>query len=170
VKKAIDLLQGDPGRAWKIDEIARLCGIPRRTLEKHFKRFLGMRSTKFLHTERFELVRRKLLRAPPGTNVAQIASDCGFNYVGRFALTYRSRYGESPSDTLTWGRIPAAMRSSSFRSSSLWDRPTLAVLPFELMGPQMSLISAMRSPRHCAVPDGSRSNPRQRGVTTSMEA
>ena len=39
VKKAIDLLQGDPGRAWKIDEIARLCGIPRRTLEKHFKRF-----------------------------------------------------------------------------------------------------------------------------------
>jgi AraC-like DNA-binding protein/tetratricopeptide (TPR) repeat protein len=138
VKKAIDLLQGDPGRAWKIDQIARLCGVPRRTLEKHFKRFLGCAPLKFLHTERFEQARRKLLRAPPGANVTRIASDCGFNHVGRFALTYRSRYGESPSDTLTWGRIPAAMKSSSFRSSSLWDRPTLAVFPFDLMGPSVA--------------------------------
>jgi AraC-like DNA-binding protein/tetratricopeptide (TPR) repeat protein len=135
VKKAIDLLQGDPGRAWKIDEIARLCGVPRRTLEKHFKRFLGCGPLKFLHTERFEQVRRKLLRAPPGANVTQIASDCGFNHVGRFALTYRRRYGESPSDTLNWGRIPAATQSSSFRSPSFRDRPTLAVFPFDLMGP-----------------------------------
>src|SRR5580693_2150026 len=108
VKKAIDLLHGDPGRPWKIDEIARRCGVPRRTLEKHFKRFLGCGPLKFLHNERFEQVRRKLLRAPPSANVTQIASDCGFNHVGRFAVTYRSRYGESPRDTLSWGRIPAA--------------------------------------------------------------
>jgi AraC-like DNA-binding protein len=134
VKKALDLLHGDPGRAWKIDEIARLCDVPRRTLEKHFKRFLGCAPLKFLHTERFEQVRRKLLRAPPGANVMQIASDCGFNHVGRFALTYRSRYGESPSETLNWGRIPAATSASSFRLPSLWDRPTLAVFPFDQVG------------------------------------
>lgn len=134
VKKAIDLLHGDPGRAWKIDEIARLCGVPRRTLEKHFKRFLGCAPLKLLHNERFEQARRKLLRAPPSANVTQIASDCGFNHVGRFALTYRSRYGESPSDTLSWGRIPAATKSSSFRSPAFWDRPTLAVFPFDQMG------------------------------------
>src|ERR1700677_1815960 len=135
VKKAIDLLRGDPGRAWKIDEIARLCDVPRRTLEKHFKNFLGCAPLRFLHIERFERVRRQLLQAPPGANVTQIAADCGFNHVGRFALTYRSRYGESPSDTLSWGRIPAAMKPSSLRSSSLWDRPTLAVFPFNPMGP-----------------------------------
>jgi AraC-like DNA-binding protein/tetratricopeptide (TPR) repeat protein len=135
VRKAIDLLQGDPGRAWKIDDIARLCGVPRRTLEKHFRRFLGRAPLKFLHNERFDQVRRKLLRAPPGANVMQIAADCGFNHFGRFALTYRGRYGESPSDTLRWSRIPAATKSSSFRSPAFWDRPTLAVLPFGQMGP-----------------------------------
>jgi AraC-like DNA-binding protein len=135
VKKAIGLLQDDLGRAWKIDEIARLCGVPRRTLEKHFKRFLRCAPLKFLHNERFEQARRKLLRAPPSANVMQIASDCGFNHFGRFSLTYRSRYGESPSDTLSWGRIPAATKSSSFRSPGFWDRPTLAVFPFDQMGP-----------------------------------
>ena len=135
VKKAIDLLQGDPGRAWKIGEIARLCGVPRRTLEKHFSSFLGRAPLQFLRDERFEQVRRKLLRAPPGANVTRIASECGFNHAGRFALTYRSRYGESPSDTLSWGRIPAATKSSSFRSPAFWDRPTLAVIPFDRMGP-----------------------------------
>jgi AraC-like DNA-binding protein/tetratricopeptide (TPR) repeat protein len=138
VKKAIDLIQCDPGHAWRIDDIARLCGVPRRTLEKHFKRFLGCAPLSFLHTQRFAQVRRNLLRAPPGANVTQIASDCGFNHVGRFALAYRGRYGESPSDTLNWGRIPAAARPSSFRSSSLWDRPTLAVFPFDLMGPAVA--------------------------------
>jgi AraC-like DNA-binding protein/tetratricopeptide (TPR) repeat protein len=135
VKKAIDLFQADPGRAWKIGEIAHLCGVSRRTLEKHFNHFLGCAPLKFLHTERFKQVRRRLLRAPPSANVTQIASDCGFNHVGRFALTYRSRYGESPSNTLNWGRIPAATKSSSFRSPAFWDRPTLAVFPFDQMGP-----------------------------------
>ena len=108
---------------------------PAAYLEKHFKRFLGCAPLKFLHSERFEQARRKLLRAPPSANVMQIASDCGFNHLGRFSLTYRSRYGESPSDTLSWGRIPAATKSSSFRSPASWDRPTLAVFPFDQMGP-----------------------------------
>jgi AraC-like DNA-binding protein/tetratricopeptide (TPR) repeat protein len=135
VKKAIDLLRSDSGRAWKMGEIARLCGVPRRTLEKHFTRFLGCAPLKFLHGERFEQARRKLLRAPPGANVTRIASECGFNHPGRFALTYRSRYGESPSDTLSWGHIPAATKQSSFRSPAFWDRPTLAVIPFDRTGP-----------------------------------
>jgi AraC-like DNA-binding protein/tetratricopeptide (TPR) repeat protein len=135
LKKAVDLLQGDPGRAWKIDDIALLSGMPRRTLEKHFRRFVGCSPLSYLHRERFDQARRKLLRAPPGVSVTQIASDCGFNHVGRFAVTYRSRFGESPSDTLSWARIPAATKPSWFRSPVFWDRPTLAILPFALTGP-----------------------------------
>src|SRR5271170_2666104 len=41
VKKAIDLLRGDLARAWRIGDLARRCDVPRRTLEKHFRRFVG---------------------------------------------------------------------------------------------------------------------------------
>jgi AraC-like DNA-binding protein/tetratricopeptide (TPR) repeat protein len=134
VKKAIGILQGDPARPWKIGELAHLCEVPRRALEKHFRSFVGSAPLEFLHTERFDQARRKLLSAPPGANVTKIASECGFGHLGRFALAYRERYGESPSDTLRWGRIPATAKSSAFHLAASSDRPALAVFPFKLIG------------------------------------
>jgi len=31
-EKAIDLLRADLGRGWKVDDLTRLCQVPRRTL------------------------------------------------------------------------------------------------------------------------------------------
>ena len=134
VRKAIDLLRGDLGYPWRIDELALLCVVPRRTLEKHFKRFVGCSPLEFLRKERLNQARRNLLRAPPDANVTAIATDCGFSHLGRFALAYRDHYGESPSDTLRWGRIPANTMPSALRLTGCADRPTLAVCPFDLDG------------------------------------
>jgi AraC-like DNA-binding protein/tetratricopeptide (TPR) repeat protein len=136
LKKAIDLLQADLARGWKVDDLARLCQVPRRTLEKHFRRFIGLAPLEFLRTERFDEVRRQLLRAPPGATVTQVATGCGFNHLGRFALAYRDRHGESPSDTLQRRRVPPAANSVPVRLVASAERPALAVLPFELIGPQ----------------------------------
>jgi AraC-like DNA-binding protein/tetratricopeptide (TPR) repeat protein len=135
VKKAIDLFRSDPARSWRIGDLARRCGVPRRTLEKHFRRFVGCAPLEFLHTERLDQARRKLLSAPPGASVTEIAAACGLNHFGRFAVVYRDRYGESPSETLRWRRIPASATSASFRLTASSERPALALLPFDLAGP-----------------------------------
>ena len=134
VKKAVDLLQGNLRYAWKIGELARLCGLPRRTLEKHFRRFLGCSPLEYLRGARLDQARRKLARAAPSVNVTEIAGDCGFNHLGRFAIAYRDRYAESPSDTLRRSRIPASAPSSAFRAAGFCERPTLAIIPFGLVG------------------------------------
>ncbi|HTZ77742.1 MAG TPA: helix-turn-helix domain-containing protein [Stellaceae bacterium] len=135
VKKAVDLLRADLGRGWKVDDLARLCQIPRRTLEKHFRRFIGLAPLEFLQAERFDEARRRLLRAPPGTSVTQVAIGCGFNHLGRFALTYRHRHGENPSDTLRRRRVSPG-NPVPVRLVAVAERPALAVLPFELTGPR----------------------------------
>jgi transcriptional regulator GlxA family with amidase domain len=128
VRRAIDLLRGDLGRPWTVDELAQLCVVPRRTLEKHFKRFVGCSPLEFLRKERLNQVRRSLLRAPPDANVTAIATDCGFSHLGRFALAYRDHCGESPSDTLRWGRIPAN-RSVGLASDRLCGPPDACCVP-----------------------------------------
>jgi AraC-like DNA-binding protein len=139
VKKAIDLLRGDLARSWRIGDLARRCGVPRRTLEKHFRRFAGCAPRAFLRAERLDQARRKLLMARPGTSVTDIAADCGLNHFGRFAVLYRERYGESPSETLRWRHAAAAsVRSAPLRLAASLERPTLALLPFELAGPLRS--------------------------------
>ena len=100
LKKALSLLRAEPGRGWTIDTLAALCGIGRRTLHKHFQRFVGRPPLAYLRKLRLEEARRQLLRAAPGANVAGIASDCGFTHLGRFATWYRGHYGESASATL----------------------------------------------------------------------
>lgn len=135
VKKAIDLVRGDLARRWTIDDLARHCRMPRRTLEKHFRRFVGCAPSEFVRTARLDQARRKLIAAGPGANVTGVAMQCGLTHLGRFAVTYRERYGESPSDTLRYRRIPQQPNRSPFRLAACSERATLAVLPFDLIGP-----------------------------------
>jgi len=48
---------------------------------------------------RLTLARERLRRPGPQT-VSEVALDCGFWELGRFAQAYRAAYGERPSETL----------------------------------------------------------------------
>jgi hypothetical protein len=50
LKKAVDLLQNDPARSWTVAALAVSCDIPRRTLEKHFRRHLHQTPVEYLRT------------------------------------------------------------------------------------------------------------------------
>jgi AraC-like DNA-binding protein len=70
------------------------------------------------------LARRKLVRSvAAATTVTQIATDHGFWELGRFAVAYRSLFGESPSVTLA--RPPV-------------DRPTSRDEPFAISGSRIA--------------------------------
>ena len=68
---------------------------------------LGMGAMQYLRRRRLELAHRALRAANPHEDtVAEIAMRYGFWELGRFAGTYRARFGEPPSATL---RRPRAL-------------------------------------------------------------
>jgi len=135
LKKAIERLEREPERAWRLPDLAELSEVAPRTLQKHFKRFLGRTPLAFLQQLRFERARQDLLRGDPRTSVTAIATRCGFAHLGRFATEYRRRYGESPSATFRCAQR-AILRSGppSSMLPAILDRPAVALLPFECAG------------------------------------
>ncbi|MFP6560294.1 anthranilate 1,2-dioxygenase regulatory protein AndR [Paraburkholderia sp. B3] len=81
-------------------EIAAAAGVPVRTLLDGFQRFSHASPMQFVRESRLERARERLLAAREAERVADIALGCGFANLGRFALAYREKFGESPSDTL----------------------------------------------------------------------
>jgi transcriptional regulator GlxA family with amidase domain len=60
-----------------------------------------MRPHRYLWLRRMNLVRRARVHAEPTSKtVTEIANDCGFAELGRFAVSHRKLFGESPSVTL----------------------------------------------------------------------
>jgi AraC-like DNA-binding protein len=81
-----------------LHDIAAAAGVPARTLETHFKAYLGTTPLGWLRHARLARAREELLRNR-SAGVTEIALASGFNQLGRFARDYRALYGERPSDT-----------------------------------------------------------------------
>ena len=105
VKTVIDLIEGDPGQAWTISDLARAAGISVRALEDGFHRHVGISPRAYLRNCRLDRVHEELLAAPPGeASVGDVAFRWGFAHLGRFAKAYRHRFGANPSETLRLSR------------------------------------------------------------------
>jgi AraC-like DNA-binding protein len=83
-------------------ELADAAGVSERTLHAAFRRRYGTSPIAHLRGLRMDAAREALLAAEPasGITVARIALEHGFAHPGRFAVTYRERFGESPAETL----------------------------------------------------------------------
>jgi AraC-like DNA-binding protein len=134
LKKAIEWLEAEPARPWRLRELAAASGAAPRTLQKLFRRFLGCAPIAFVRKVRFDRVRQELLRGPQGTSITEIATRCGFAHLGRFATEYRRRYGESPSTTVQRSRrVSGSSSAAQPVLSSALERPAIAVFPFDLI-------------------------------------
>jgi AraC-like DNA-binding protein len=80
-------------------DIVAASRVPGRTLFKHFKDHRGISPMRYLRTARLKKVREWLQRAEPEQEIADIAMRWQIEHMGRFALEYRKRFGESPSET-----------------------------------------------------------------------
>jgi AraC-like DNA-binding protein len=76
-------------------------GVPERTLRMCCAEFLGVSPMRYILLQRLNKARLALRRADPSTaSVAEVARNHQFLELGRFAVTYRATFGESPSTTL----------------------------------------------------------------------
>ena len=101
VQVARDFIERNLARSISVRDIAEAADVSVRTLQNHFSDDLDQTVTGYVRDRRLERVRAELADASPaGATVTTIASRWGFNHLGRFAVIYRSRFGESPSQTL----------------------------------------------------------------------
>jgi TolB-like protein len=80
---------------------------------------------------------------PRNQTVTEVAARCGLNHTGRFAIRYRQRYGETPSETLRRRQIDVADGASPPLLLAALERPRIAVLPFALVGPDAQFAAGM---------------------------
>jgi AraC-like DNA-binding protein len=109
----------------RIDQLAEAAGVRPRTLENHFRTFLGTTPLGWVRHARLHNARRALLESGE-RSVTDAALASGFSQMGRFAAQYRAEFGELPSETLqrvraadpelddealrlTWRAVPAAL-------------------------------------------------------------
>jgi AraC-like DNA-binding protein len=85
-----------------IEDLCRVTRKEARTLQRCFKQYFGITITDYLKMARLNAAHRALASAhPKEKNVALIATQNGFNHIGRFSVEYRRHFGESPSETLS---------------------------------------------------------------------
>ena len=100
VRRAQEFVQAHYAQPLQLADIVRAANVPERTLRDAFLQFRGMSPMQYLRKTRLEHARELLLGALSHQRIADIALDCGFTHLGRFAIAYREKFGELPSDTL----------------------------------------------------------------------
>jgi AraC-like DNA-binding protein len=95
------LLAANKDRPLYLTEICATTGVSERTLRVCCHEHLGMGPLRYLWLRRMHLARAALIHADPANaSVTSIATSHGFWELGRFAVEYRTLFGESPSLSL----------------------------------------------------------------------
>src|SRR5215470_946168 len=102
--QALDWLDARPDEPVRLDAIAAVAGVRPRTLEAHFRLYLGAAPLGWVRRMRLQRARQQLLGASDEASVTRVAVANGFGQLGRFAAQYRRQFGELPSDTLKAAR------------------------------------------------------------------
>jgi len=83
------------------EQLCKHTGVGVRTLQRSFKEYFGHSVTDYLKTVRLDAASRELTAGDNReTNVTDVALGNGFTHLGRFSVAYRTRFGESPHETL----------------------------------------------------------------------
>src|SRR5215468_6369068 len=112
-----NFLEANPDSTLHLTDLCAAAAASDRTLRILCHEQLGMSPTRYLWLRRMHLARRALRMADPTrATVTEIATSYAFWELGRFAVSYRSLFGETPSATLR--RPPEEPRPQKF-----WVRP-----------------------------------------------
>ena len=101
MRRLEEVLTSTPDRPLYMPQLCAMVGASYTVLRDCCQDYLGMSPKYYLWLRRMHLVRRALRIADvEKTTVTEIATDYGFWELGRFAVAYRSLFGEPPSAAL----------------------------------------------------------------------
>jgi AraC-like DNA-binding protein len=101
IREATRLIESQPDHQHSVTSLADAVGVSVRALERGFRRHLDVTPHNYLREVRLRRARQDLeVSNSDYVTVAEVARRYGFFHFGRFAATYRDRFGEAPSDTL----------------------------------------------------------------------
>lgn len=100
VRKVEEYLQSHAEEPICADQLALLAGVSLRSLYTGFKQFCGVSPMQYLKQLRLDRARAELLENPHISTVAGVALRWGFGHLGRFSVDYKTRFGESPCESL----------------------------------------------------------------------
>src|SRR5450759_4569435 len=106
--RALGWLRGHLSEPIQLELLAHVSGVRPRTLETHFKLFLGTTPLGWVRRMRLARARQELLHSAPHATVTDVALASGFNQLGRFAAQYREVFGELPSATIQRSRAASS--------------------------------------------------------------
>jgi AraC-like DNA-binding protein len=101
IRRAVDMIQARPERAWTSGALAAEAGIALRAFQKGFRMATGSSPMAYVRAVRLERAHKELRLSGPPATVSQVARRWGFVHLGRFAAAYEQRYGQLPSVTLS---------------------------------------------------------------------
>ena len=96
------ILSGDIGHPVYSGDLAGQIGVSVRTMHDAVQRYRGMSLHRYLRLRRLWLVRQRLLAGAHSVKACALAF--GFWHLSDFSRSYRSQFGESPSETLARSR------------------------------------------------------------------
>ncbi len=101
VNGAEEFIVGQLNTPLRVTDIAASVGVSVPTLNRAFRKCLGMGPKAFVKQRRLDRVRMELQRADPRTSsVTEIATTYAFWHLSQFAADYKKAFHEAPSDTL----------------------------------------------------------------------
>lgn len=101
VDTARAFIHDHPDTPLTVTDLCEVANVSRRTLQYAFESILAISPIQYLRMSRLNGVRRELIVAEEGVNVADIAAEWGFWHMSQFAKDYRMLFGELPSHTRT---------------------------------------------------------------------
>ena len=106
VRQIDDLIDADPRAVVYTNHLSARLGVTGRTLHNALVAVRGISLHRYLKLRRLWAVRTKIIESEPGTSIKAIALSHGFWHLGDFSATYRSVFGERPSDTAARVKSP----------------------------------------------------------------
>jgi len=101
LKRAVEYIHEHLEQPWSLEELVRISGVSRRSLEQAFRDKLQTSPQRYLQQCRLKAARDCLRKARPGdVQLAELAYRLGFSQPSHFTTAYKQAFGELPSQTL----------------------------------------------------------------------
>ncbi len=101
VRHAAEYIHTMAAEKISFDDLVTASGVSPRSLHAGFKKYYDVSPMAYLRNVRLDLARFELKqKSSASTSVTEVAMNCGFSHLSKFASAYKERFGELPSETL----------------------------------------------------------------------